>query len=166
MKNKKGAEYLSVWWIFVLVIISVGIVIGISANNSADIDTKKLESDILITRLVSCVVENGELKQEFLQDDFDIFQKCKISEEVINKSGKYYLGYEIKNNGEVVKEDFFGVKSFEVQCKLEDESEAEGYPGCVEKKIYVLNKEKEKLIFEILAGSKQEIRREVANEIQ
>ena len=174
--NKKGGEkYLSVWWFFVLVIIAVGIVVGVSMFNVADISTKEIESDILVSRIADCIIDNGYINGEFLSGNFDVFDECYLNKEIIDKEeGNYYLGLEVYDfdNCEVNEGEFecknpkekpeplsFGVAAFKTQCGIQEEQRY--YPSCSEEYIYVLNKQGEKLLLHISAGSKQVVKREV-----
>ncbi len=174
LRNKKGGEkYLSIWWFFVLVVIAGGIVMVISAYNVSDISTKKLESYILVTRFVDCVVDSGYLNEKFLAGNFDIFKSCYLSREII-EDGKHYFAYEVYKLNDCKYEkgmlkckeplisNSFGVTDFKNQCKIKEKmKEAKHYPECSEKKIYVLSKEKEKLMMYVVAGSNQKIKKEV-----
>ena len=55
--KKAGVKYLSIWWFFCLLIIGAGIVIAVGIFVNADIDIKKIESQILITKVVDGIVE-------------------------------------------------------------------------------------------------------------
>ena len=152
MKHKKGAEkYFSIWWFFVLVIITGGIVAGVSLFNIRDVDVRGLESDILVSRTVDCIVENGQIKEEVLTGDFNVLEKCGFSEELIKDSGKYSLNiYIYDSGGEKLESYHYGVRDFENQCKLEGKH----YPKCSEKIISVL-RGNEVLKLKILTGSNQ-----------
>jgi len=184
--NKKGGEkYLSIWWFFVLIVIAAGIVVAVIAFNGADVNIKELEADILITRVVDCVVDNGYINEEFLKPGFDIFQNCYLNKELIiyqgegKNRGDYYLAYEVYELDKCNNDDFrlgkttnlecenpinpeprsFGVANFVNECKLSKVmKEAREYPLCSERYIYVLDKDNRKLIFHLIAGSNQKIK--------
>jgi len=169
-KNKKaGEKYLSIWWIFVLIIITVAIVAGVSINRLKDVNTKAIEADILVNRVADCLIQQGYIKQEFLNENFDIFKECLIDKETITNSEKYYLNIAVYNynsckieaeklncqNPEIKYE--FGVLDFENQCGMEGTN----YPKCSEKYIYTLNKSESKFILKIKAGSNKQGKQEV-----
>ncbi|MBU1136400.1 MAG: hypothetical protein KJ559_02735 [Nanoarchaeota archaeon] len=174
IKGKRGGEkYLSIWWFFVLVIITGGIVSAVVAFNIADINVKEIESNILILRVVDCVIEQGYINSEFLKPDFDLFKQCNLNKEIIDKSEKLALSYSIfdlkncklQNNvlecNNALVEEKFGVSDFETQCKLKKKIiGAKHYPDCSEKFVYVLGENKEKLILHVFAGSNQEAKKE------
>jgi len=166
LKDKKaGEKYMSIWWFFVLAFI-----VGVIIFNSADIDIRKLEADILVTKVTDCLIENGYMKQNFLEGNFDIFDKCKLDKKIITDSGKYYLNLEVykfedcevKDNKQECKNSLvsgkynFGVSVFEVQCK----PEGKNYPKCSERYVYSLDNERNKKVLRIIAGSNQIGKRE------
>ena len=165
LKNKKGAEkILSLWWFFVLIIIAVGIIIAVFIYSSVDIPIKKLEADILANRVIDCLVKDAQINQDFLDKKLDIFEFCNLNKEIIDSSGKYYLRvdiYDFDGNKDVslVKDKYkFGVFAIETQCKLEGK---EDYPKCSEKNIYVLDNNDKQFILNVVAGSKQKVKKEV-----
>jgi len=171
-KNKKGGEkYLSMWWFLVLVVIAGSIVIAVSALNSIEIETKKLEANILTTKIADCLVKEGYINENFLKNNFDIFENCSLNKKLIEENkqqrGNYYLKIEIYKfeNCSILKEKVeckeplikkeFGVINFENECKIKEKTKAKNHPSCNEEYIYVLNKKNEKLILHIIAGSNQ-----------
>ncbi len=152
MKSKKGGEkYLSIWWFFVLIIIAIGIVIGVTIFSVREVSVKGVESDILVTRIVDCIIDNGHIDQEFLTGEFNLFESCRISKEVVDEGGDYYLEISKKEEDYLYR---YGVPSIKEQCDIGIyEREA---PECITKNILGLNDEKEKVILTITAGSKQQ----------
>lgn len=170
MKNKKaGEKWLSIWWIFVLVIIGGVIVIGVLVYYSADINIKEIEADILAERIVRCLVDNGYLRQDFVEEkEFDVFKECNLKREVFGKGSNYFFNISLKNErGNLYREDrkdiIEGDTSFEEDCGIEKTMRAKHYPRCSAKNGYLLyvNKEgkTEKVNLKILAGSNQEIKK-------
>ena len=168
MNKKADGKLLSIWWFFVLVIVLVGIVISIAAFNSGDINSKKIEADILVSRVIDCVVDNGYIKQELLGES--IFEQCDLSKEIIEDSGLYSLDFELYKYGDCdfaevedkivcenpIKETQanFGVHGFKVLCF----QEGKHYPECSEKYIFVSDRDGQKYIFYIIGGSNQMIK--------
>ncbi len=154
--KKAGEKLLTIWWFFVLALVGGGIVIGVLIYYSGEIDVRKLESELLADRILDCLSEQGNLNEEFLKDDFDIFQGCSLDKEVIENSGNFYINVSLYDlDGESIKEITKGVGSFEVNCKLEGGD----YPKCSGKEIFVFDSLGEKLKFKILAGTNQEIKK-------
>jgi hypothetical protein len=155
-KDKKAEKLLTIWWFFVLALVGGAIVIGVLIYYSGEIDIRKLEAELLSDRILVCLSEQGKLNEEFLKDDFDIFQECMLDREIIENSGDFYINVSLYNSeGEGIKEITKGVGSFEVNCKLEGGD----YPRCYEKEVFVFDSLGEKLKFKILAGTNQEIKK-------
>lgn len=179
--NKKGdGKYLSIWWFFCLILIAGAIVLGVSMMAVSDVETKKVESEIMVSRVVDCVIDQGYLNQDIVEDKFDIFEECSLNRELIDthgamedeQRGEYYLSYEVYNFedcendlGEIncekdpIVTDSFGPAGFVEQCGLRAAGiRAEHYPECSEEWIYTLNKEGERLLLFVRTGSNQFIR--------
>ncbi len=152
IKNKKGAEeYLSPWMFLIWVIIAVAIIIGVVIFNSAEIDVRGREAEILAVRSIDCLVDNGYVNEDFFQDYFNIYEKCGLEEEIIT-NGDYWLNVSVYSSGILLKSFTAGVKNFEMLCQL---GESEDFPKCSEKKIYALRDNGEIITIRIIAGSNQ-----------
>ncbi len=152
--NKKGAEeYLSPWMFLIWVVIAVAVVIGVIIFNSAKIDVREKEAEILAVRSFDCLVDNGYVREDFFQDDFNIYEKCGLEEGVIN-NGDYWLNVSVYSSDVLLKSLTIGVKNFEMLCQL-GESEGEDFPKCSEKKIYALRDNGESVTIKITASSNQ-----------
>lgn len=165
IKTKKaGAKYLSVWWFFILVLISVGLVVGISANIFAETNVKKIESKILLDRTVNCLIKNGQINQGFLNNNFDFYKNCSFNKETFDK---YFVEIKVydfdscennENNLECSKkilEKSYGDLALKTNCEILKSVKAKNFPSCSKGSIYTLNVNN-KLIIEITTGSNQE----------
>jgi len=164
--NKRGSEYLSIWWFFALAIIATGIVIGVGIFESAEIGTKEVEAGILVDRSVDCMIKSGILSDEVLNGNINFYKECKLNEEVIGKSEKYYLEYKVFDfkdckivNSKTSCDDkkkitgkSFGVSAFASQCLIKGKN----YPLCDSRYVYTLDKNGKELIVYIITGSNQE----------
>lgn len=173
MISKKGEKWLSPWLIFIIAIIAGGLVIGVGVFINAEIDINDIESEILVTNIARCLLDNGYIDEDFLAGNFNLYSKCGLSENLDN-SGKYYLKfevYELKNcNSDIGKitclnaiadSGVIGANSIKTLCYIKGSSQVKkGYPECSERYIYALNKKDEKLILHIYAGSSQSGTRE------
>jgi len=152
--DKKGAEKLiSVWWIFALAVIAVGVVIGVTIYYSGEFNVNKIEADILKEKIIGCLVDNGYLNQDFLLDNFDIFKKCGLKREMFEKGSNFYFNVSI-SDGEKVWEINGGDYSFEKNCKIGKKVNAATFPKCSEETLNILNEEKIMRLI-ILTGSNQ-----------
>ena len=161
--NKKGGEkYLSIWWYFVLVILCVGVVIGVVVNAFAESSVKKMEAEILLGRVLDCVIDTGQINYDYLDGDFDIFEKCYISREKIADKGYLALGVYDYDSCLIVNKTLkcdklvkeiarYGDFSLKRDCEIFN-NEKPSYPYCEEEYVYVLNRS-QKLVLWISTGS-------------
>lgn len=164
LRNKKAEKLLSIWWFLVIIVVFGAIVAGVYLFFSTDIDIREAESAILSDRISNCLASNGYLEEEFLEEDFDLFEYCGLDENVLDSS-KFFVKVEIFNEtGNEIKKFESGAKALEADCKiwLDPEIEAKEYPRCVEKEfgiIYLSEKNKETGKIKIMAVSNQKGRR-------
>ena len=98
MKNKKGSEkYLSIWWYFCLAVILVGVVVAVMRFQTIT-NVSKLDADVLSSRVLDCVVENGTLIFDINQlnqlPKKDVKSICKIN---FREGKDYFVGLEVYN---------------------------------------------------------------------
>ncbi len=137
MNNKRGEERIfSIWWFVVIVVISGVIVLATLGFFSKESNTKDYESKILYDKILECLVENGHLREDF-NKDFDIFSSCNLDEQVIEKTGNFYL--EIKLANELILEK--GDKSKNVACSIVKKIKSDDALGCVNLTEIVIVKE-------------------------
>lgn len=169
-RKAEGVKYLSPWLFLIWVIIGVAIVAGVIIFYSAYVDVRAEEADILATKIVDCLVDNGyikedfnrlisggaikeasEVKSEFLKE----VEKCGIDKNLIGDSQDFYFKVIISdfNSGKILIEIKAGNSDLEIQCGIKKEEEQ--FAECNEKKIYVLNKDNSKLVIKIFTGSNQ-----------
>jgi len=127
LKNKKaGEKLLSIWWIFIITMVGIGIVWGVSMFYSAEIDVRNVEAEILMNRISDCLFEQGMLINNLLENGFDIFQECKLNKKVIESN--FYINISVLDESKkVIKEISEGIK--ESVCALTDSEKK----GCVKK---------------------------------
>ena len=177
MSDKRGGEkYLSIWWFFVLAVIVGGIVIGVSAFNVADIDVKEIEADILANRVIDCVINNGYINEDFLNKNFDVFEKCYLNREIVDvkedMAGEHYLEINVYNFEDCsfgnekslkcvnpINSQDYGVNSIKTQCESQ-KAKKRYYPGGSGKYVYVLSGERKMMLY-VYAGSRQLSKREL-----
>lgn len=161
MWNKKAEKLLSIWWIFVLVVIGGAVVIGVLIYFNAEINVKQMEADILSERIIRCLTENGHLRPDFLKNDFNVFTICGLKKEVFD-DGTFYFKISVYNDAGLLREDIIaGDPSFEENCEVSGVVRARYFPKCSEKDgviVYSDGEDKEARL-KVLAGSDQEIRK-------
>ena len=153
LKNKKaGGKYLSIWWFFVVVIVAVGIIIGTFMFFGKDIDLRRTEADVLNARILGCLVSQGQIDNNFLEGNFDIFEKCGLNREIIDsKDSKYFIKIELDKEG-FVQLPVYG-DNFEKSCYIQSITKAEYFPRCIDNKLSVYDSEGNKLNLRVITGS-------------
>jgi len=119
--DKKGLqEYLSVWWIVLIVLSIGGVVVAVAVFYSADLDTRKFEADILNGKIEECIFQKGSLREGVLGADFDVFSECGLSEDVFDDGSVFY--FEVNffdfDGAELRKPIFGGEVSFAMECVM------------------------------------------------
>jgi len=159
--NKLGGEkLLSIWWVFVLLIIGGGIVIGVMIFYNAEINTNSVEAQILNSRLGDCIVNNGYLNENILNENFDIFQECKIDKKMFMKGSSFYFNVSIYNvsfyNGTLLLKEYFGGdRALEKDCSVGGSVIAVKFPKCSRSNYNELLYYSDKFNVKILVGSNQ-----------
>ena len=156
--NKRAEEkYFSLIWLIVLAFIGGMIVIGVLIFSSANIDVRKAESQILITKVSDCLVNNGYINEDAFNENFNFFQECQLSEDVLDESGKYYVSIRVveldsASDYDMIKPIEIGVLDFKMQCSIKNK---EGhFPVCAEKEISALGSDGlKRYLIKINAGS-------------
>ena len=166
--NKKGGEritYALAW--FLLIVLAVG---GIAASaftfSSYKVDTRLYEAKILSKHLLSCITENGNLKDIF-QEFFNLEQSCALNLKV-GKFYEYHINlvlyeYEscnagsctnvVEKNGKNLSKDI-GDQSLAGYCSIKD---AKGrVPKCFEENFYILYNNEPHFLGIKIAVNKQE----------
>ena len=165
MINKKaGEKLLSLWWFFVIVFIGIGIVAGVLIFYGADVNVKEFEANILAEKIISCLNDYGNLREEFMNDSFDVYSECALAKEAFNSESDFYFKIEAYNSsGQVVQEKFSGGNlAYEKDCYISKSIIARNYPSCVllkEDVIYYHGGQYENIMLEVLAGSNQGVKK-------
>ncbi len=166
---KKRGKLLSIWWFFVIAFVVVGLTAGVLIYHSADIDIREIEAENLYKKISNCITEQGFLIEEVLKEDFDIFEVCKLNEEIFGEGSVFYFSIQIFDESEnLIKEIKGGDFSFERDCEVQEEDEegekvkAKYYPKCIREKETIWYYENNKIreaSFEILTASNQLVKK-------
>ena len=165
MLNKKGNELISIWWFFVLGVIGVGVVVGVLIFYSSNIDVRDTEVESLYDKVSSCVVdEQGFLIEGLLEEEFDVYEKCKLNKNVFDELGDFY--FEIRvfdgSSNEMRDKIIAGNPAHEDSCRLVlgTNAETENYPSCVEREKFAKydlgTGEIKNVVIKILTASNQQ----------
>ena len=153
--NRKGdvGDQINVFgFLFLILIIGVGIVIGVLIFFGKGYDFREGEAKLLNYKIKECLLKN-ELNKEFF---LGFFQKCKLDKDVIEKNNIIRI---CENSEDCVFEDnkekvlIFVGSNFRA-CKFEGVRGNENFPKC---SIQSLEKAGKK--YEIITGSSQISRR-------
>jgi len=135
--NKRGGEkILSIWWFLVLAIVGASIVVGVLMVYSADVDTRELESAILVERVSDCIVQDGILNSGLVNGEkFDFFAECGLDKEFFEQSERLYFEVSVKNLSASILFGPFGggPAALKKDCLVTQKILAKAYPKCVSK---------------------------------
>lgn len=95
-KKASGDQLISLWLFLILGMVVGGITIAMMIFYSSPFDTRLIESEFLFNELSSCISDNGNLKEEVLKKDFNVYSECNINKEVFKRGNNddeinYYL---------------------------------------------------------------------------
>ncbi len=155
IKNKKaGEKLLSIWWVFVLVVIGIGVVSGVAIYHSKDISVNGVEADVVAGKVIDCIIDNGYLNPNLLNENFDIFQECSLEKGMFVNQSYFYLSVFVFDNEALVKKIAFGSMSIEKECEISNAITAEYFAKCSRKDGFgILNDKNLKII--VIGGSRQ-----------
>lgn len=164
MKNKKaGTRLLSFYWLIIFVIISIGIVSATVIFYGDPFDVRQVESRILSDKIIECIIEDGQLKQDVWdglnRDGTNLQEICNLD---FQKQGydlpQFYVEVKVSNEeGKEVIYDEGGLGRYKAFCV----ADTRNYPICHKEKLFVLdqvnNEFTEVNIFTSVAKTKQNV---------
>ena len=163
LNNKIGGEkYLSIWWFAVIVVVGTGITVGVLFFYSANVDVRETESVYLYYKITNCLIQNGFLINEALENNFDIFEKCDLDRYAFSGENFYfYINFSDESNLELREALESDAKDIKKQCDIilhtkDEKLDAKYYPQCVEKNadfLYIKNGVIKKGSLKILTAS-------------
>ena len=131
---KRGEERMfSIWWFVVIVVVAGAIVLATLGFFSKETDTKEYEAGILHERIMECLVQNGQLRNDF-GEGFDIFKECKLKQEVFAENSLFYFEISLDNKPVL----FGGDRSMKADCNVKQGTQVKSFPGCVDQSELVL----------------------------
>lgn len=134
--NRKGNEFLSPWWVGMLILVGVAVTIGTTIFYSSDVDVREIEVSLLLDRLSRCVLDNSDLNED------NVFEKCSLAEERFDSEQDLYFEITYFERNSEIKKIEKGDDSMGVECDIitrDDGSkiEAEGYLVCDSKRLLI-----------------------------
>lgn len=153
--DKKGGEkLLSLWWFFILGVIGGFIVLGVVIYYNADTNVNPIESSILVDKLVNCLIKDGTLNENVLEDDFEIFRQCNLDGKMFGMGSFLYFNISIYDSDGLVKEMVNGSGIFQQDCKISGKITGKYFPSCTYEN-YRADFQNKNYLIQILGGSNQ-----------
>jgi len=137
IKNKKAGErILSIYLFIIYIIVTIGIVSGVLLVYGSALDVREVEAGILNDKVIDCLVEQGVLKENVFEENFDLLDFCNLD----FSENEYGVGIKLLDfdSLEELKEEMvFGRDDYLQYCELKGDK----IPKCDEKEIYILMEE-------------------------
>lgn len=140
MLNKKASEkVISVAYILYLLIIGIGIIIIMGQYVNSPVDARPLEAKALYTNIFDCLTENGFVKEEVMNDNFDIYSFCNLRKDIFEPTGKDidkdFLWFNfsfVDDKGVIVRKALYGGNSnYQLDCEINADKKSEHYSFCL-----------------------------------
>jgi hypothetical protein len=153
--DKKGEKMFSFIWLVYIILVCGIVAIGVGMIYSADINIKNEEAKFLYYRIYDCIIEDGQISEKFLVENFDIFSECDLNERVFSEeifAFRVRLYDEKKES--LVKEIKGGFPDIDEKCVNANIFEANA--NCVKNEkieFYVENKNLKKGYLEVFTAS-------------
>ncbi len=163
LNKHADTKLLSIWWFAVLTVIAGGVIIGVTIFQSAKVDVRVLESDILSAKIINCVLDKGYFNSEFVVGKMDIFSVCGLNKELLTTKGNYYIKFQL--NDIAGKEIFplmkYGNNALEGDCLIQQSLiSARNFARCSQESVSGLDSNGRKLVLSIMTASNKDFRLE------
>jgi hypothetical protein len=156
--NKKGNDkFLSPFLVFVMLIVGIAVVASVLIFYGANADVRGIEAYEMARYVLNCASENGNINEEFLDDEYNILDFCDLDEYVYSTGSTFYIRISLFSvNGESIRETkHYGQRSYEKDCSVAEAlNGAENFPVCYIDKRYLKNNG-EMIVIEVLSASNQ-----------
>lgn len=153
-KNRK-ANIISIWWFLVLALVGGAIVLGAVLFYSANIDVRKVETEILADKIVNCLKNQKVDNVEFI-NNFDFFKECELRRDAFEQESNYFVKvsiFEQDTNKELINRKFgnFGMEAdYEVKKAV---FSAKNYPESKERDFLIELSDGSKVVVRVLCVS-------------
>ncbi len=152
MKNKKAQAHeilpLALWFGFLLTIILVSIIGGLSIFFGKEYDFRQADASLLQEKISECIKQNPSIIEKQSADIQEFLEKCKIDKTIQEKNFLIQIN---KNNEQFIK---IG-KGDITQCQLAEENK--NFPKCSFSSQKINNQD-----IQVIAGSNQHVTRKIA----
>lgn len=134
MINKKASEYITTIMFFViLAIILFGILFILGGYTGDSIDIRGSEARILHDNIMNCIIHLGFLDAEVLDGDFNLYSKCRLSEDIIYNNRFYFnISFIDNNTNDKIRNDIYAKDKGDivVDCDVNRENKYPNFPYC------------------------------------
>jgi len=168
-EDKKGDEkIMSLWEIFVLMMVGVGIVVGVLVYYSASVDVRETEINLLYEKITLCLNEDGYLADDYFElgnkneeEVLNIFEKCNLNPNVIFDTSDFYFEARLYDENGIVGEPIVGGSTLhQTNCQILEDTGAKGkeFAKCLkirEPIKFEINGESKNGVLEIRTASNQ-----------
>ena len=153
--NKRGEDkIISIYWFFILIIVSTGIYAMVSIFYNSPYDVREMESEILAEKVGECLVSGGEFNFYLINEEGTIFkeefkdhflERCSLNFEAEKdwEEPQYFISVSFTPYSKNMREPIFEISSgnpnWESDCSLKDEK-YEKLVTCTEKSFYGVHK--------------------------
>lgn len=133
--NKKASEkIMSAWFFFIIIVVLAGEVFILGNYINSPVDVRPLETKIMQTVLVECLVSSGFVNKEVFESGFDIYSYCNLNKSVFEKND-FYFNISFVNNvtGSKERQDIRVVKTWspEADCNAMRNIKNNPYSYCL-----------------------------------
>ena len=145
--NKLGSDkIISVYWFVILFIVAAAIAYMVFAFYGKPYDIRELEANALTNRVADCLSEGGYLREDAFSVEFkeSFLEMCSLNFGVEDfrdwrSQEQYYVELQILdfNTNSKFPEITAGNKNLKEFCEVK----GKGFPFCLERSFYVINKE-------------------------
>ncbi len=161
--NKRGDErILYFYWFFLFVVVAVAIVIGVGVFYGHKIDVRQVESELLVDKVVDCLVDGGKIGEKIEDRFFENFSEdfkhyCRFDFSDKNYDDEQYFVlidvYDLTDCDDGCDNELLKIKEgndfYFQSCDFEHNDK--NLPQCVNKAVYTLIKDRE-IVLNITAG--------------
>ena len=165
MNKKADSKLLSIWWFAVLTVIAGGVIMAVLIFQSAKIDVRVAEVDILSAKIINCVLDKGYFNFEFVSGKMDIFKVCGLNEDVLVEHGNYFIKLGLVDNDgkDIFSEQRYGNSALEGDCRIQQALfSARTYARCSENSVFGLDSDKREIVLSMILASNKDFRLEEA----
>jgi len=154
--GRKGDKIISVYWFAILFIVAAAISYMVVSFYGEPYDVRSLEANALTNHVARCLVQGGYLEENVLGEEFkqNFLENCNLNFEVEDSYGwrkqeQYYVEigfYDFESDVKIneIKEGNSGIKT---ECGRE----GRGFPFCLDRNFYVIDKDNNQYKINILS---------------